>query len=493
MHPQGLWWPWLAAIATPGVATLVAHWADSRMSIAGLAMVYLLAVSAAAVVLSRGPAMLAAVLCVASLNFFFVHPRYTLRVDEAESWWMLAVLLALAIAMNGMVASLRVRRARAELANARSHRLYALSERLSAKQDAAALAQSAAGWLQDELGLACAVFLVDPDAGNLRCHARPGSPAFDAAPASWAIEHGRPLGRGCDDWPSLALWCAPFERQGSTGAVQILLGDGARPDAETRQHWLALARQVGLSIGRQQAAQAAQAADQSARAEAARNTLLASLSHDLRTPLAGILGNASALRSQGDQLSAHQRERLLDNLENDARDMALLSDNVLQVARLSQPHSQLTLQPESLEEVLGVAVARMRRRWPQARFELKVPRDLPPVAADAGLLAQAVANLLDNAVRHGGDTPRIIVQAGRSREGVFFAVRDHGGGLPPGDPERLFDRFGQGKRGGSAGLGLALCRMVARAHGGEVEARRCDPGAEFRVDLPVNVAAEAPR
>ena len=225
----------------------------------------------------------------------------------------------------------------------------------------------------------------------------------------------------------------------------------------------------------------------SARAESARNTLLASLSHDLRTPLAGIVGSASALRSQGAQMTQVQRDKLLENLEGEAQDLTLMADNILQIARLSQPQAEVALQWESIEDVLGAAVARMRRRWPQASIQLKAPSGLPPVRAEAGLLAQAVANLVDNAARHGGEPPHVVVQAGRSRDGVFVAVRDFGAGLPQGDPSELFARWrrGEGRLAGGSGLGLAICQLAAEAHGGSVAARRCEPGSEFRIDLPV--------
>jgi two-component system sensor histidine kinase KdpD len=260
------------------------------------------------------------------------------------------------------------------------------------------------------------------------------------------------------------------------------------------RHRLALVRQVGMSIERERAARAAREALDSAKAEAARNTLLASLSHDLRTPLAGIVGSASALREQGDALSRAQRERLLANLESEARDLTLMADNVLQMARLAQPHAPLRMQWESIDDVLSAAVARMRRRWDAARIQLRVAPGLPPVRAEAELLAQAIANLVDNAVRHSADAPDILVSAGRSRDGVFIAVRDHGEGLPAGDASRLFARYRQGaQRAGGAGLGLAICELVVRAHDGRIEAHRCEPGAEFRIDLPAGeVPSSAP-
>ena len=487
------WVQLASAVLAAALATAACWWLDDRMSVAGLAMVYLVAVVATAMLLSRWASIAAALMCVTALNYFFVPPRRSFAIDGAEYWWTLAVLLGLALGLNALIATLRARRARAELGEARAAQLHALSEALAQVADHVAAAQRAAEWLATALGRSCAVFLRD-EQGALRCHGAPATEAgFHRMSAQWAIDHGRPLGLGCPDWPDLPLWCAPLARRDAGGAVQVLLpAEDSRPTADTLLHWQALVRQVGLSVERERAAAAARLAQQSARSEAERNTLLASLSHDLRTPLAGIVGSASALRTQGEALPASQRAQLLASLENDARDMTLMADNILQMARLAQPLWQLKTQWESVEEILGASVARMRRRWEQARIQLRVAPGLPPVQAEAGLLAQVIANLVDNAVRHSGPEPHILVQAGRSREGVFIAVRDHGPGVAEGDLAGLFDRYrqGSGRQGGGAGLGLAICRAIVQAHGGRIEARRCEPGTEFRFDLPAPAAVQ---
>jgi two-component system sensor histidine kinase KdpD len=487
---------WLLAVLAAAVATGVCVLLDRSMSVAGLAMAYLVGVVACALTLGRGPGILCSLLSVSALNYFFVPPRYSFEVDGAEYWWTLAVLLGLSLALNALIASLRERRSRAELGEARAARLHGLGEALADCKGHEAMARVAAQWLHQALGRPCAVFLLaDDGGGEPRCWGEPGGEAaFHSRSALWAIEQGRMLGRGCDDWPDLPLWCAPLARHGSAGALQVLLAPGDRPAPGELQHWQALTRQVGLSVERERAAARAQEAQDSARAEAARNTLLASLSHDLRTPLAGIVGSASALRTLGDAMPARERGQLLENLENEARDLTLMADNILQMARLSQPQSQLRTQWESAEEILAAAVVRLRRRWDGARIQLRVTPGLPPVQAEAGLLVQVVANLVDNAVRHAGVQSPIVIQAGRSRAGIFIAVRDEGPGLPDGDPVRLFERYGPGggQQPGAAGLGLAICRLIVQAHGGEIAARRCEPGTEFRLDLPAATAGTTP-
>ncbi|HSH91851.1 MAG TPA: DUF4118 domain-containing protein [Ramlibacter sp.] len=480
----------LVAGAAIAAATAVCWWLDARMSVAGLTMVYLVAVAACATFLNRTAGVLASLLSVSALNYFFVPPRYTFEIDGAEYWWTLAVLLGVALGLNALIAGLRARHARAEEGETRAARLHDLGESMARCEGHPAVAAAAARWLEKHTGLPCAVFVAEGNSVALSCTCAGDERAFHPQPAKWAIEHGRPVGRGCPDWPDLPLWCAPFSERGATGAVQLVLPHDARPPLDLVAHWRALARQVGLSVERERAAAAARKAVAEAQSEATRNTLLASLSHDLRTPLAAIVGTASALRAQGSSIGAAQQQRLLANLENEARDMTLMADNILQMARLSQPQSQLAMQWESVEELLGTAVERMRRRWEGARIEWRVPAGLPPVRVEAGLIAQVISNLVDNAMRHGGARREVVIQAGRQRNGIFIAVRDHGAGLPESGTGRLFGRFERGSapRGGT-GLGLSICKMVIDAHGGTIEARRCSPGTEFRLDLPVAPAA----
>lgn len=481
---------WVAGLVAPAAATAASLALDDRLSLAGLSMVYMVAVAAASAALPRAQAAASALLSVTALNVGFVPPRGSLSVDEGEYWWILAAMLGLSLGLGAVMASLRAKRAEAETARARASELHRLGEAMAGADGPDAMARAAAAFLSKATGRPCAIHLREN--GALSVFAASDSESFNERAAAWAIENGRPVGAGTLNWPELSVWCAPFSRARGIGAAQVKLADDDKPAASEAEHWAALVRQIGLTLERERAGAAAAQAEQSAKAEAARNTLLASLSHDLRTPLAGIVGSASALRSQGADMPEQQRARLLDNLEGEARDLSLMADNILQIARLSQPQTQLATQWESIEDVLGAAVARMRRRWPDASIRLAVPHGLPPVKVEAGLLAQAIANLVDNAARHGGEPPQVAVQAGRARDGVFVAVRDHGRGLPEGDPAELFARWrrGESSRAGGSGLGLAICQLAAEAHGGRVSARNCEPGAEFRIDLPASEGEE---
>lgn len=477
-------------MAGPIVATVASMALEGPLSLAGISMVYMVAVATAAV-LPRGPAAVSALLSVAALNFFFVPPRGSLEVGGPEYWWILLSMLGLSLALGGVLESQRSQRSEAELGRARASELHRLGEALAAGSGAEEMARRAASFFSGATGRPSAVFLREGAGEQLTRYGPEG--AFDERAAAWVVDHGRPVGAGNLDWPDLPVWCAPFSRSRARGAVQVLVAPPERIPADVAEHWLALARQAGLAIEREHASAEAARAERGASAEAARNTLLASLAHDLRTPLSGIVGTASTLRAQSPSIPESQRTSLLQALEDEARDLALMADNILQIARLSQPQATISRQWEAIEDILGAAVSRMRRRWPGASIQLKAPHGLPPLRAEAGLLAQAVANLVDNAARHGGLPPRVTVQAGRSREGVFVAVRDYGAGLPDGDPSELFARWrqGEGSRSGGTGLGLAICQLAAQAHGGTVQAKRCQPGAEFRIDLPAPPLTEA--
>lgn len=484
---------WGAAVVLPILCTTVSSALDGSMSLAGLSMTYLLGVVTASLFLSRAPATLASILCVGALNYFFVPPRRSLAVTGAESWWILAALLSVAVLVSALLSSARERRAQAESARNRSQELHALAQALGCIEGAEGMARVATDLIHRVLQRPCALFLWDATDDRLRTWQSPAGGAFDPEPVKWCLANGRVVGVGTANWPQLPLWCAPFSRHGPTGAIQVLIDPHRPPSPDVLEHWLDMVNQVGGAIDRERASATALAAQQAARAETVRNTLLASLAHDLRTPLSALLGTATALRMHGETMTRPQQQRLLANLEDEALDMTLMADNILQIARLSQPQTGLQLQWESLEDVLGAAVTRMRRRWPDTVIQLKVPGELPPIRAEAGLMAQAIANLIDNAVRHGASGSPVVVQAGRSRAGVFVAVRDHGPGLPEGQPAELFRRWHRGRTGtGGTGLGLTICQLCVEAHGGVIDAADVHPGAEFRIDLPVGAPANTP-
>jgi two-component system sensor histidine kinase KdpD len=215
-----------------------------------------------------------------------------------------------------------------------------------------------------------------------------------------------------------------------------------------------------------------------------RNALLASISHDMRTPLAAILGSVTTLSGQRDSLTGAQQEELLHNIEDEAQQMSMTAENILQLARLSSDKVDLRRDWESIGEIIGTVVGRQRARGDR-RLVVKIEPDLPLVRIDAVLIEKVLSNLIENAIRHAPGISPVEISAGADTGGVCVSVDDRGPGLGVADPQRLFANFHRESAQGGAGLGLAICKTIVELHGGRIEAReREGGGATFMFSLP---------
>jgi two-component system sensor histidine kinase KdpD len=248
------------------------------------------------------------------------------------------------------------------------------------------------------------------------------------------------------------------------------------------------ASQIGLALERARLTDAAEQARMSTETERLRSTLLASISHDLRTPLSVMAAAASTLSRGGATLDETTRRSLANSIEQKAQEMTGLISNVLDLTRLESGEVVLHRDWETLDDLAGAALARMDGRAPTHQFVIDLAPDLPPIHVDGPLVVQVFGNLFDNIVKYTPAGTRARVSAAGDGEVVRVRVEDDGPGLPAGDPERLFDKFQRGEGEPATigvGLGLAICRAIVRAHGGEITAgRRLGGGALFEFTLP---------
>ncbi|HUA89991.1 MAG TPA: ATP-binding protein, partial [Steroidobacteraceae bacterium] len=248
------------------------------------------------------------------------------------------------------------------------------------------------------------------------------------------------------------------------------------------------AGQVGLALERARLAEAAEAASLAAEKESLRNTLLASISHDLRTPLAVIAGAGSTLAEHSATLNPGTRRMLARAIETKAREMSELVSNVLDLMRFESGTVTLRSDWQTLDDLVGTALQDLDAPLAGHPVELRIPADLPPLYVDATLIVQVFTNLFDNAAKYTPPGTHLWVSAVTDGSFVRVRIEDDGPGLPAGDPQRLFDKFQRGNGEGSVvgvGLGLAICRAIVRAHGGEILAqRRPGGGARFELTLP---------
>jgi two-component system sensor histidine kinase KdpD len=476
--------------ATSTACTAAAFLLFPRFALANLIMVYLLGVMLAGLRLGRGPSVLTALLNVAAFDFFFVPPRFTFAVSDAQYLLTFGVMLAVALVIANLMASVRQQTRVAGARERRTALLYAMSRELAATRGIENMALAGVKHVAEVFSCKAVVLL--PDAlGKL--HSPRGPPlewslrGADLAVAQWVVDHGRRAGLGTDTLPAApALYLPLGDLKPALGVLGVLPSNPRRVLLPEQRHLLeTFAGQIGLALERARIAESVETARIAAQGESLRNTLLASISHDLRTPLAILAGAGSTLAEHGANLDEATRISLARSIESTARDMSELVSNVLDLTRFEAGEVALRRDWQAVDDLVGTALQRLEKRLAAYPIEVSLPSDLPPVYVDAALIVQVFANLFDNIAKYTPAGTRVCISAVAEGPLVRVFVDDEGPGLPAGDTARLFDKFQRGGAEGSiagVGLGLAICRAIVRAHGGSIEAER-RPGGGARLDL----------
>ena len=482
---------WAAGVSV--LSTALAFIMYPRFELSNLAMVYLLGVTVAGLRLGRGPSALTAVLNVMAFDFFFVPPRFTIAVSDVQYFVTFAAMLTIGLVIATLTANVRQQTRVAGARERRTAALYAMSRELAVTRGIENMARVAVRHVAEVFDCRAVVLLPD-EAGELRLPDGEPQPdslrGADLAVAQWVNDHGRRAGLGSDTLPATPALYVPLGDEPHPIGVLAVLPTNARRVLLPEQSQLldTFAGQIGLALERARFADAAQASSLAAERESLRNTLLASISHDLRTPLAVMVGAASTLTERGEALDARQRRQLAGSIEQKAREMSELISNVLDLMRFQSGQVPLLRDWQSVEDLAGAALQRLEDRLREHPVELRLPGELPPVHVDAGLVVQVFANLFDNIAKYTPAGTHAVVSAINEGASVRVVVEDDGPGLPEGDPQRLFEKFQRGSGEGAvagAGLGLAICRAIVRAHGGEIVARRREQGgARFEFTLP---------
>ena len=486
------------ALVTTLLCSAVAFGLYPRFELANLVMVYLLGVTVAGLRFGRGPAVMTAILNVAAFDFFFVPPRFSFAVSDVQYLLTFSVMLTIALVIANLVASVRQQTRVAGARERRTALLYAMSRELAATRGISGMARVAVRHLAEVFQIKAVVLLPDAEGKLHYPRDRPLENSFrsaDLAVAQWVADHSRQAGLGTDTLPAATgLYLALGDERQRLGVLAVLPSNPRRVLLPEQRHLLeTFASQIGLALERARLAEVAEAAGLAAERESLRNTLLASISHDLRTPLAVMAGAGSTLAEHGAKLDEATRFSLAHSIEIKAREMSELVSNVLDLMRFESGQVVLRRDWETLDDLVGTALQRLEVRLAGHAVELRMAPELPPVYVDATLIVQLFANLLDNAAKYTPAGTRVSVSAVADGAFVRVVVEDDGPGLPPGEPARLFDKFQRGNGEGTVvgvGLGLAICQAIVRAHGGEIEAqRRAGRGARFEFTLPSSEAA----
>ena len=492
--------PFIYATVAVAAALAVGKGLTQLTPLPNLSMVFLLAVLVTAVQFGIWPAIYASVLSFLTYNFFFIEPIYTFTIAEPYELLALSIFLVVAVVSSALAGR---GRQQAQISASRMRamrRLYEFTRRLSGLATLDAVAEGAASEIYASLGRAVVVLLAKDDDLVLTA-AWPPEDALDPAAtmaARWAYSHNEPAGADTGTLPIIPWYFVPLRIGDKTlGAIGVAKEKDARPlDSEARALFDTLIEQTAAALERASLAREMVSARTATETERVRNTLLASVSHDFRTPLSSILGSASSLIDYGDKLDAAAQKDLLGQIKQEAEDLDGMVRNLLAITRIDAGALELRRDWLDLREVVDRVVSAARRRGARQKIEVSMSADLPLVRADATLAEQAVGNIVANAIAHTPPDTRIVVEGKVMPEGIALAVIDDGPGIAADALPGIFDKFVKGPETATSradgsqgtGLGLAIAKGIMEAHAGSIKAESPAAngrGARFILTFPL--------
>jgi two-component system sensor histidine kinase KdpD len=492
---------YLAGALTTTLATIVARVLFGQDDLADAVMTYLVGIVLISMRFDFRVAVATAILSVLAFDFFFVPPFLTFTVADLRHIITFVVMLLVAVVIAGLTQRVKDQVEVARRSEERTAVLYAMSRALSRAQTDQDILQAANRHIEEVFEAATVVLTRDHDNELRRAYASQGfEPPLnkEMGIVSWVWSHRREAGLGTSTVPGGQGFYLPLvagaTKRDIVGVLGIYPKDRSRfLDPEQRRLAEALATQFAMAVERLELADETQHARLEIEAEQLRSTLLSSVSHDLRTPLAVMKGAASTLVDDEDSLAPATRRDLAQTLLEESERLERLVRNLLDMTRLESGAVRVNKEWQSVEETVGGALSRVEARLVGREVTTSIPpRLLAPF--DGVLIEQVLINLLENAAKHTAPGTAIEIRAVSEGDEVVVEVADRGHGLPAGEEERVFEKFHRGRPDvatGGVGLGLAICHAVVRAHGGRMWAgQRPGGGASFKFALPL--VGEAP-
>src|SRR6516162_3547672 len=494
------WRPYAAAILAVGLA-LAASWGiEPLFGVENVDLVFLTAIVAVAVRFGLFPSLFASAIASLCYNFFFLPPIYTFTITDPTNIAAFVFFIIMATLVSNVAARVRVQAVTAMARARTTDALYAFSRKLAG-----------VGTLDDVLWattyqialmLKVRVVVLLPEHGTVVVKA--GYPPedtlgdADVAAAKWAWEHDRTAGRGSDTLPGAKRLFLPMRTgRGAIGMVGI---DSDKPGPlltpDQRRRLDALMDQAALAIERVRLVEDLQRAMRTAETDRLRSALLTSISHDLKTPLAAVLGAAGTLRSLSGRMDDQSKADLLATIIDEAERLNRFIANLLDMTKLESGAVVPNAALHDIGEIVGSALERASKILAQHQVQVELAKDLPMVQVDPVLFEQVLFNLLDNASKYAPPATTVRIQSWQDRGWVGLQVLDEGEGIPPGDLENIFDKFYRARKvdqvRAGTGLGLAISRGFIEAMQGTISAaNRTDrKGAVFTIKLPVPKMAE---
>ncbi|MGO4706184.1 DUF4118 domain-containing protein [Microvirga sp. 2MCAF38] len=473
---RGFGMPFLWAAVSVIVAVLIGRLMAAVIPLPNVSMIFLLAVFFSAVRFGIWPAVFASLLSFLSYNFFFIAPFYTFTVAQPHELLALFIFLGVAVLSSALAGRTREQAAAAVNRARATRRLFEFARRLSGLAERQMLAETAVAEVHRDLGLPAIILFSKNDELVLTAAWPPEDELETAAmsAARWTYERDEPAGSETGTLPSVPWYFFPLRAShGRVGVIGVGVSrEKTAFDAEARTLFETLAELTATALERSQLAREIAVAKSAAETEKLRNTFLASISHDFRTPLASILGAATSLIDYRSKLSEDVQRDLLTQIKDESEHLDGMVRNLLAMTRVEAGALELRRDWVDLRELLDRTAVVAKRRGATQQFSVHTQEDMPFIAADLTLLEQVLTNVVGNAVRYAGPDATIALDAQYDERELVISVTDDGPGIAQEVLPHMFEKFmrSKGIADGGAGLGLAIAKGIMEAHGGSIAA-----------------------
>ncbi len=456
----------------------------------------LFAVLLIAIYIGRGPALLAAAVSAISWNFLFITPRFTFEISRLQDLILFGLYFVIAIFTGNLTARVRTQERQARYNADRTMALYTLAHETATAVNMEDVLGTGVAQIEHVFDAQVAIILLQSD-GRLGREAHNCSTLQvdekDFSVATWVFEHGKPAGRFTDTLPLATAQFLPLLTPNRTvGVMAIRTRQNERLSFDQEAMLETFTYQIALVIEREMLDEAAEQSAMLRESERLYTTLLNSISHELRTPIATIAGAASSLANPQTSANGEVRAELTRDIQDAADRLNRLVENLLDMSRLDAGRLKLKLDWCNVGEVIGVAVKRLEKCLSKRPLSIQYAPNLPLVQMDFVLMEQVIVNLLDNICNYTPPASPVEIRADMDEKSLVIAITDAGKGIPPEEMERIFEKFYRvpGTATGGTGLGLSICRGLVEAHGGSLTVENVpNGGARFMIRLPANATA----
>ncbi len=486
------WQGYVMAFAATAIATLIGLPLRDHLNNDVAVILYLIGVLLVASRFGWAASSLASVLGVLAFNLFFTQPYHSFNIYESGDIITFFTLLIASVIVGSQTSRLQMQSKFFRRKERNTSALYSMSHELASNRGQKQLIEIIRKHIEQTMDSMVMIWLPQNDDIELVTHTGLKTEVKEESVARWVYNNRQPAGIGTTTMPSARGYYLPFSGSyGLVGVLGIIPRQAERQVTSEEKELLGMLGAIAASaLERATIADLAEKRKVEAESEKLRNTLLSSVSHDLRTPLASIKGVISSLLMDDVKLNAATKKELLTSAHDEVARLEHIVGNLLDITLLESGQLKLNQNYYFVEEIVGNCIKNISPRLEKRKLQTELEPNLPAIWVDGLLIEQVIMNLLENAVKYAGDNAKIVISARVYRKNMMqIRVEDNGPGIAEEQQEQIFDKFmtvnkSDNKRG--TGLGLAICRGIIKAHNGNIIVRKALlGGADFIINLPL--------